>query len=175
MGEAMLRHRLDSLGVAARVHSAGVSIEGRPATPPGVEVLGRRGLDITSHRSRRITASLVSPADLVLGMAREHVREAVALVPDAWSKTFTLKELVRRGGDAGPRRRDESLAEWLERAHEGRSSRELLGRSPDDDVADPIGLSTTFYAGIADEIEGLVDDLVALAWAPELEMTEGRR
>jgi len=82
---------------------------------------------------------------------------------------------VRRGHDAGARRSDESVDEWLARVHEGRSSRDLLGWSPDDDVADPIGLSTTFYAEIADEIETFVGELVALAWAPELQMTEGRR
>lgn len=171
----MLRHRLDGIGFDARVHSAGVSIEGRPATAPGINVLSRRGLDITRHRSRTMTAAMIASADLVVGMAREHVREAVALVPDSFPTTFTLKELVRRGRDIGPRRSEERLDEWLRRAHDGRSSRDLLGWSPDDDVADPIGLSPAFYAEIADEIEALIDELVALAWAPDLQTTEGRR
>jgi protein-tyrosine phosphatase len=175
MAEAMLRHRLDRLGVDAVVHSAGVSIEGRPASPPGVQVLGRRGLDITAHRSRTVTSVMVAHADLVIGMAREHVREAVALAPESWPRAFTLKELVRRAAGVGPRPPEESLDGWLDRVHEGRRPAELLGWSPDDDVADPIGLSPSFYAETADEIDRLVDKLVGLAWAAELQTTEGRR
>jgi protein-tyrosine phosphatase len=143
--------------------------------PPGVDVMARRGLDITAHRSRFITAEMISGADLVIGMAREHLRDAVALVPDAWPKTFTLKELVRRAGDAGPRRPDESFGTWLAGIHRDRDPRDLLGRSRDDDVADPMGANPGFYGEIADEIEGLIGALVALAWAPEMQTTEGRR
>ena len=59
-------------------------------------VLAGRGLDISSHRSRTMSRQLLAEADLVVGMAREHVREAVLAVPDLWARAFTLKELVRR-------------------------------------------------------------------------------
>ena len=61
--------------------------------------------------------------DLVIWMERKHVREAVVPGPEAWPRSFTLHELVRREDAIGPRRRSETLQAWLTRAH--------LGRSPD--------------------------------------------
>jgi protein-tyrosine phosphatase len=166
MAEGLLRHRLDRLGVPARVHSAGRLYEGEPVSTGSVDALRARGLDITAHRSRRTTAALLQGADLVLAMERAHVREAVALEPSVWPRTFTLKELVRRGEAVGPRRHRESLAEWLDRVGRGRGRAELLGSDPVDDVADPIGGPPGLYARTAEEIDGLLDRLVVLAFAP---------
>jgi protein-tyrosine-phosphatase len=164
MAEAVLRRRLDDLGIEARVHSAGLIRGDEPASAPGVEVLAGRGLDISSHRSRIMNRQLLAAADLVVGMAREHVREAVLLVPDVWPRAFTLKELVRRGEAAGPRAPGESFESWLTRSHGDRSKSELLGHSDDDDVYDPLGEPKETYERTADEISGLVDRLVGLAW-----------
>ncbi len=169
--EAMLRHRLHALGVEAQVRSAGMLDDGRPAHSSSIDTLAGRGLDITSHRSRRLTAEAVRTADLVLGMAREHVREAVVMVPAAFPKTFTLKELVRRGEAIGPRMGDESVADWLARAHAGRTSSDLLGNSHADDVADPIGLPRNAYERMVVELDEQLDRLVALLWAPHYEQS----
>ncbi len=169
--EAMLRHRLQALGVEARVRSAGLLDNGRPAHSSSIDTLAERGLDITSHRSVRLTSSVVGSADLILGMAREHVREAVVMMPDAFPKIFTLKELVRRGEAIGPRLGDETVADWLARAHAGRTSADLLGESDDDDVADPIGLPRTAYERMVVELDDRLDRLVALIWAPRFEQS----
>lgn len=163
--EALLAHRLSTMGVNARVHSAGLLSGGHPASAPGVELLSTRGIDLSRHRSREITRELVADADLVIGMARSHVREAVTLVPDAWPKTFTLKEIVRRGESVGPRRADERLGSWLARVHAGRSTTALLGSSREDDVDDPIGQPRRAYERMVAELDGLVDRLVQLVWA----------
>ena len=167
--EAMLRHRLEDLGLAANVRSAGMLQAGQPAHSSSIDLMAGRGLDITSHRSRRLNAGLVRAADLVLGMAREHVREAVVMVPAAFPKIFTLKELVRRGEAIGPRVGDETVADWLARAHAGRTSADLLGESQADDVADPIGLPRTAYERMVVELDDQLDRLVALLWAPRYE------
>lgn len=164
MAEAFLRRRLGAIGVEATVHSAGLLSAGNPATPEGVGALEAMGLDTSAHRSRRISEHLLTPADLVLGMAREHVREAVLMAPEVWPRTFTLKELVRRGEERGPRAPGQSFEEWLAKLHAGRSTNDLLGYSPDDDVADPIGRGTDFYRGTADELDDLVRRLVTLGW-----------
>jgi protein-tyrosine phosphatase len=164
MAEGLLARRLDDAGVKAHVHSAGLLDDGRPASAHGVEQLRAHGVDLTGHRSRRMGAALVAEADLVLGMASEHVREAVVLTPSAWPRTFTLKELVRRGSATGPRRGGEELAEWLARAHVGRSTRALAGARPEDDVADPIGGTPADYARTAAELDDLLERLVTLAW-----------
>ncbi|MGZ4758879.1 MAG: arsenate reductase/protein-tyrosine-phosphatase family protein, partial [Acidimicrobiales bacterium] len=77
MAEAIVRRRVDALGVEAAVSSAGLVSDGQPATDTAVDTMAIRGLDLTGHRSQRITPELLVGPDLIIGMAREHVREAV--------------------------------------------------------------------------------------------------
>ena len=168
MAEVLLRHRLGEMGVDARVASAGILQSGQPASDHGIDILRGRGLDMTTHRSRAMSRDLLSSADLILGMAREHVREAVVLNPALWPRTFTLKELVRRGEAVGPRGAHESLADWLARVGQGRRISELTGSSPDDDVADPYGGPRTAYERMATELDGLIDRLVTVVFAGAL-------
>lgn len=164
MAEAFLRHRLDSLGVPARVRSAGLLESGNPAAPSGVEILAGRGLDMSAHRSTTMSADILRQADLAIGMARQHVREAVVIAREVWPRTFTLKELVRRGAAIGPRKEGEGLEAWLARAHMGRTPSSLMGASPDDDIDDPIGRPRAAYEHMVADIDELIDRLVALAW-----------
>lgn len=160
----MLRRRLEARGIEARVRSAGLADAGVPATEQASAVAADLGLDLAGHRSRVLDADLVASSDLVIGLARQHVREAVVLEPSAFGRTFTLKELVRRGRAHGPRPTGVSMADWLAELHEGRSARQQMGESRDDDVQDPIGRRAAVYERVADEIEALVDELVELAW-----------
>jgi glycine hydroxymethyltransferase len=162
VAEVLLRHRLADLGVDVRVASAGLLRGGQPASEHGVALLAERGFDLSEHRSQALTPELLEGADLVLGMAREHVREAVVLVPTAFPRTFTLKELVRRGEAVGQRFPDEALEAWLERVDAGRTPADLMGSSPADDVADPIGHPRPVYERMVDELDDLVTRLVDL-------------
>jgi len=166
MAEALLAHRLRAAGVAATVRSAGTRAVGGPASGHAVDVLAGVGLDLSRHESRPLDRQAVASADLVLAMAREHLREAVVLDRRSLPKSFTLKELVRRGGAVGPRRPGEALADWLQRAAAGRSTAALMGSDPIDDVTDPIGRPRADYERTHAELAELVDRLVALAWPP---------
>jgi protein-tyrosine phosphatase len=146
------------------VSSAGTVGDGMPIAPEMAGRLRSWGLDGDGHRSRLLDERRLAEADLVLGMAREHVREAVLLVPDLLPRTFTLKELVRRGGAIGPRLGDETLADWLARAAADRQPAQILGTSTVDDIVDPIGRRLSVYHDVADEIRHLVASLAALAW-----------
>lgn len=150
------------------MRSAGLLESGNPASASGIEILAGRGLDMNPHRSTTVSAEILRGADLVIGMARQHVREAVVLDRRVWPRTFTLKELVRRGSTIGPRKEGESLEAWLTRAHMGRTTASLMGASPDDDIADPIGRPRAAYEHMVEEIGGLVDRLVGLAWPAEV-------
>jgi protein-tyrosine phosphatase len=167
--EAMLRHRLHQLDVEVRVRSAGLLQSGNPAHSSSVDLMTGLGLDITRHRSTRLTAAIIRTADLIVAMAREHVREAVVMVPEAFPKVFTLKELVRRGEAAGPRTERETVGDWLARVHYGRTVADLLGTDDSDDVPDPIGLPRSAYERMVEELADLLDRLVALVWAPDME------
>lgn len=166
MAEALLRHRLGSVDESVRVSSAGAFPGGQPATGHGQATMAARGLDLSTHVSRRLERHHVDGADLIIGMARTHVREAVSLVPDALARTYTLKELVRAARSAGKRRSSESMADWLARVGNGRRRTDLAGVGHDDafDIEDPIGRDRSAYEVTADEIDALLADLVALAW-----------
>ena len=164
MAETMLRARLAARGVPAEVSSAGTATEGEPASDEVLELLRARGLDGSSHRSRRLDADRLADADLVVAMARLHVRDAALVDPGAFGRTFTLKELVRRGEEAGGRRPDEDLAAWLARVGEGRQPARLLGDAPADDVVDPVGRRFGVFKKVARELDDQLDRLVALAW-----------
>jgi protein-tyrosine phosphatase len=164
MAEALLTDRLAALGSATTVRSGGMLGEGEPPRPEAITVMAGYGLDIASHRSRRVTAQDLETADLTLAMARENLRHAVVTAPAVWPRAFTLRELVRRGGAAGQRGSEESLGAWLARAHHGRERAALLGDSPTDDVADPTGGPPGGYAETAAILSGLLDQLVGLCW-----------
>ena len=165
MAQAMLARELAARGQPALVTSAGVAAGG-PAGVPGevAVVLAGYGLDVTGHRSVAVTAGGLARADLILTMAREHLRHAVVLEPLTWPRAFTLLELARRGAQAGPRGRGESLAGWLARAHAGRSRMALLGDSEADDVADPAGGRLSDYQRAAARISRAVGTVADLGW-----------
>ena len=174
MAQALLRHRVPA-GEDVHVHSAGLITEGQMATDHGIAVMSERGLDLSDHVSRLLTADLVGGADLIIGMGRQHVAETCVLVPEAWSRAFTLKELVRRGEEVGPRKPGQTLAEWLADVHWGRSRRDLLGGSRDDDIADPVGKPKPEYERTAVQLEALLDRLVHLLWSRAGEEAPERR
>jgi protein-tyrosine phosphatase len=164
MAKALLLRRLAAHGVPMVVCSAGLLRGGDPPPAEVVSVMADYGLDLTHHRSHQVMAADLAGADLVLGMAREHVRHAVVLTPPSWPRAFTLKELLRRGKETGPRMPGESLAEWLSRVHEGRTHAALLGNSSLDDVADPAGGPRQAYEVTAALLDELVTGLVELCW-----------
>ena len=123
--------------------------------------MAARGLDVSGHRSRQVTAADLAAADLILGLAREHARHAVVLLPECWPRTFTLRELLRRGLAVGPRMPGEPLRDWLARVSADRDRRELLGIRTADDVPDPNGGPLTGYQATADMLDALTRDLTA--------------
>ena len=166
MAEGLLRSLAGSL---VDVASAGTAAyDGVPATPDAVTAMEERGIDIGGHSSRRTTTDLIGGADLILTMGRLHLQRVVVLSPDAFGRTFTLKELVRRTREFGPLRPDEALEAWLARIHTGRRPKDLMGSSPDDDIADPVGQGLVRYRRTADQLTDLLAALATdLGIAPE--------
>lgn len=164
MVQAMLTARLAARGVTADVSSAGLLGAAWQPPPEVIAVMAARGIDVTGHRSRIVTADDLASADLVLGLAREHVRHAAVLLPEAWPRAFTIRELLRRGQQAGPRAPGEPLAHWLARVAQDRRRHDLLGRHPADDVADPAGGPLRGYQAACGLLDCLARELVELGW-----------
>lgn len=155
MVESLLRRALP----AVEVSSAGSLPGGRPASAGSVRAMAARGIDLSAHRSSTLDAGRVRAADLVIAMARQHLREVVVTVPSAFDRTFTLPELVRRGEAVGPAA---SFEAWLAAVGGDRRPADLLGEDPADDIADPIGGPDSGYERTAVVIEDLVGRLARL-------------
>jgi protein-tyrosine phosphatase len=163
----LLRQQLAGVGtIDVTVHSAGVA--GTSMGPPEALVRVARSfeLNLKDHVPRKLESGMVAGADLVIGMTREHVREIVLANRDAFSRTFTLREIVRRGHDQGQRNSGEKLHEWLARVHHGRRHIDLVGDSSDDDIADPMGGSSDDYRRMFKDVSSLTEQLRDLAWPP---------
>jgi protein-tyrosine phosphatase len=165
MTEAFLTRALDRAGVAANVSSAGVNALVGSAPPPEViEVMRGHGLDVAGHRARQLVETDVAASDLVIGLTLEHLREAVVMDPTLLQSGYTLKELARRAGAAGPRPSTAALGEWLAALTDGREIDDLLGDSSDDDFPDPIGMPIGAYRRAAGDLAELSNDVVRLLW-----------
>jgi protein-tyrosine-phosphatase len=181
MAALLLGQRLSGLGIRAAVRSAGLEQRGSRPPAPVQQVLRARGLDLQGHRGAVLEAQLLGEADLVLGMGFRHVQAAAHLAPRAWPYTFTLKELVSFDSIVSARRQDEPLEGLLSRVHRART--EPLGGSaqdtrpggPGDDVPDEIAYSLDACEQEAEELERLIDRLVAFLWRGPMPPTNPSR
>ncbi len=83
-----------------KVASAGTwTVEEHPPAPLAVEVMAERGVDISPHRSHRLTPQDIEDADLVVVMTQGQ-KEALALeFPQAKEKVYLLAELAGKSHD----------------------------------------------------------------------------
>ena len=80
---------LESAGI--RVLSAGTfAMPGLRATPQAVDAVADLGADLTSHRSRQLTAELIHSADFIFTMGRSHAQSAIAMSPSAAARVMPL-------------------------------------------------------------------------------------
>jgi protein-tyrosine-phosphatase/predicted ATP-grasp superfamily ATP-dependent carboligase len=81
-----------------RVASAGfLSHDGRPSPPHVVQTAHSLGVDLSAARARRVTATQVEQADLIVCMDVSHLQRMASEFPQAMGKT-TLLGLFRPGG-----------------------------------------------------------------------------
>jgi protein-tyrosine-phosphatase len=104
MAAALLRARLsrDEARQGWRATSAGIwTVDDEPASAHAITEMARRGLDLSGHRSRNITRALISEADLVLAMTRQHVEALGAAFPAHGRKVYLLSEMAGQSHDIG--------------------------------------------------------------------------
>jgi len=166
IAEGLLRRATEHrpIGAPITVSSAGTAgWEGSPATPEAVEAAAERGVDISGHIATRLRPGMAAGADLVLCMAREH-RDLIARdEPDAASRAFTLKELVRLLEDGA--RAAATPAARIAAAARARAGAPPTP-NPDEDIADPLGLPLDGYRAIASELDDWIDRLVPALFDP---------
>jgi protein-tyrosine-phosphatase len=96
MAEGFAKKLLGDNGVSGvKVDSAGLdAFEGMPPTKETIEVMKARGVDITSHRSRRFSSNL-GKNDMVLTMTKSQKERVLAEHPTLAGRVFMLDEYAR--------------------------------------------------------------------------------
>lgn len=94
MAEALLRHELAAAGRAGvHLSSAGLgALVGHPADATARALMLERGIDLSAHRARQITAQLCGDADLILVMDNAMRSELAYIDPAARGKVYRLGE-----------------------------------------------------------------------------------
>jgi protein-tyrosine phosphatase len=127
MAEALLRGLLKHRAPATRVESAGLGAPaGQPADPLAIELMGERGIDISGHRARQVSAKMLAEFPVVLVMETAQRKLVSSRFRIARDRTYRLGDW----GDfdvpdpiGGDRLRfeqalvliDQGVADWLER------------------------------------------------------------
>ena len=95
MAGALLRAHLGDDGRFV-VETAGFGPPDCAAIREAVTLLAERGIDVSDHRSRRVTPEMVRAADLVLVAEKAQVMAVVADLGGDFDKVFTLPVYVQR-------------------------------------------------------------------------------
>lgn len=156
MAEALLRSRLAQRQVAVTVSSAGFLAAGNPADRNVLWAMSRVGLDLSGHSSALAQAAVKENPDLILTMAREHLRSLSRIDAELLHRAFTLKEFVTLGDVEGQRRPNEPMGEYVTRLGRNRGAGSVFAPGSELDVEDPIGRRRTAFARCAEELQDLV-------------------
>jgi protein-tyrosine-phosphatase len=74
------------------ISSAGVhACNGDSASSGAAEALRMLGIDLSAHRSRRLTPEMIRTADLIVTMTRSHRDAVLDIDPESEGKVFLLK------------------------------------------------------------------------------------
>ena len=120
--------------------------------PESVQAARERGVEIGTHVARRLDASHLTAADLIITMAAEHRDAIAAWMPDVSDRVFTLKELVRLIESMAPTSTTSDLIARVAAAADRRRNG-FAGNPLDDDVVDPLGMPLDSYRAIAWELD----------------------
>jgi len=134
------------------IETAGtLAIDGQPMSWRTRAALEHVGLEAPAHRSRQATARDVERAQLIIGLAPEHVLWTRRECPTAAARAATLKRLSRDLPDVA----GTTLAERL--AALGLAD---VALEPWEDVDDPGGGDAPQFVACAEEVVELVERLV---------------
>jgi protein-tyrosine phosphatase len=141
------------LDVPKRFPSAGTDAQpGDLALPSMIKAAGKLGLDLSSHRTRPLTPTMVARSDMIVTMTEEQRARVSRMAAQALTRTFTLRELVRLGEAL-----DEISSPLSQRATElHRLRSRVVGATVPEDVEDPSGRDGHATDKIAREIRRLV-------------------
>lgn len=166
LAEQLMRRIIQEQGLRALISSAGLLPGGFRTPPTGIAVALRNGLDLSRHRSVRVSTRLVEVSDIILTMSRAHAREVVALNPESWPRVYPLKHFTRMLASANLPRRA-YLRDGATLLGETRERSSILGNPQVDTVRDPMGAPPDVWQAVIDDIRDQLQ-LVVVGLAPLL-------
>jgi tRNA threonylcarbamoyl adenosine modification protein (Sua5/YciO/YrdC/YwlC family) len=101
MAQGLLRKKLADTGrTDVEVLSAGIMMaDGLGASRETQELLSAEGIDVSEHRSHRITKDMLNKADLILVMEGAQEHRILQMHPAVKNRLFLLKEFARVEGN----------------------------------------------------------------------------
>ncbi len=102
MAEGLMKRKLADRGLDAKhqVQSAGTwAVNGRPASENAIAVMKERGIDISAHIARTVTAEDVAEATLILVMTRDHAQMLRNTWPQYDWKVYRLSTVAGKRRD----------------------------------------------------------------------------
>ncbi len=135
-----------------RFASAGFMRSDQTCPSDLTKVLDKRGIDVSPHRSHKLTQAILDASDLVLTMESQHIQNIAIDFPDSFPKSLPLVEAAERLVG-----RRVSIADFVAEI-QSRDPMAYLGR--DWDVDDPYKRGTRRYRKAVAQIEGLVETVV---------------
>lgn len=154
IAERLLAAYLTRGGLDAQVEVTSAGTHARPghqAADGMLRIAEEWGLELASHRSRRVEEPLVSRQELVITMEDAHRTVVSRLAAGVGSRTFTMTELAALVDAAPPSSPGLSAAVAGWHAARARTSLDAP------DVADPYGGSTQDYETAAWQLVRLVE------------------
>ncbi|MBM3251412.1 MAG: threonylcarbamoyl-AMP synthase [Candidatus Omnitrophica bacterium] len=97
MAKALLEKKLkEKKRQDVEVLSAGIMMfSGLSASEETRELLKKEGMDVSGHRSQRITEEMLKGSDIILVMERLHEKRVWELTPEVKNRLFLLKEFAK--------------------------------------------------------------------------------
>lgn len=94
MAEALSNDIIQKENLNIIVQSRGINVNPKETTPEEgtVEVLKKRGIDISNHKATQLTEEDIKNSTLILTMTEKHKNKILSQDPDANNKVFTLYE-----------------------------------------------------------------------------------
>jgi protein-tyrosine phosphatase len=158
LAEALLRRDLEDAGVDADVASAGIAAPSDRTPDDKLQrVAAEHGVDVSTHRSQRLTPEHLAAADLVLVMTRAQAAQVREVDESAADRVVTLRAAAWKTRALPPR--GGSFAEWVGSLTADVPENERAW-STSQDIADPIGRPLRRYRDMASEVGSAVAALV---------------
>jgi len=146
-------------GLPIVFESAGVEAWRRGVPETGLRHARELGLDLTGHLSATVHPDFLDDYDIILGLARSHLRELASMDSGISSRLFTVKQFAAWVREH-PRRGDIDVRAWLGSQLPSEPRGRILSADPKDDVRDPIHRPIEDWRTMSTELIGTIDALV---------------